>query len=689
MSDSDLHQRVLAAFQTEFKEQMQGIRAMLDAWPVVSPATLDDAFRLAHSMKGSARVCDLTEVESIAHELENALSELNRGRSQPTPELKARLESLADAAEDTMAAAMTRELAPKKAETGLTAAEAARAPAAPVAQDTTRIESALLDDLVQSSGLVLSEATRQESLTAEMDQLARELEHLRRLAHEDRHDPGDLRFLVREAGKHLQQIRARQQVGARSLRVLSSQLQEHVNRICMVPISTVFEGFPKMMRDLAAETGRPVHFTMTGTELHADRTVLQALKDPVMHALRNALSHGIEPAAERRAAGKPEVAEVSLRLEADGQYLHLTLEDDGRGVNVDAVRQKALQAGLITATEAAQQPEEAILDLIFHPGFSTAQEVTRVAGRGMGLSVVRERAAHYQGEARMETTPGRGSRLHIELPLSISARRLLLFRAAGHTFALPLSTLHALVKVDTVHTMDGRSVIFWEGSSIQLTTAAEAAGVAPRISRGEDGRYQAAILQGQRPLALHVESFVGEIDALVRPLPPPAALSPHFSGGILTDEGSVILVLNPQTLADRCRPVTLQEEALSLPQQARKPTILVVDDSFTARTLQKSILETAGYNVRTAEDGRAALTLLHSSEVAVVVSDVQMPHLDGFGLLATMKSQPALANIPVILVTSLSSHEDQERGLALGADAYIVKERFDHQELLGIVRQLV
>ncbi len=693
MSDSDLHQRVLAAFQTEFQEQMEVIRALLREWPVFAPLLLEDAFRMAHSMKGSARVCDLGGVEEVAHEMEEILADLSKGKAQPTPELRGLLETRADAAEDAMAEGLAEALAPTAASAADAAApapasEAAAAPAA-TAADSLRIRSAMLDELLQSSGLLLAETARQEEVGRQLDLLTGELERLRRLVHQDRFESGDLRFHVREVGKNLQAVRERQQRGSRQMRVLSGQLQDHVGRICMVPVGSVFEGFPKMMRDLAAEMGKAVHFTMSGTEALADRGVLQALKDPVMHALRNALSHGIEPPAQRRAARKAEAGEVRLHLHVDGRFLHLTLEDDGRGVDVGRVRQKAAQAGLITASEGAQLSEEGALDLIFHSGLSTAQQVTNVSGRGMGLSVVRERVAAFQGTTRMVSKPGLGSTLEIRVPVSISAHRLLLLRAAGQVFALPLGALKAVLRVDDVEVVDGRSIVFWDGAAVPVTTAAEAAGQPPRITRGEDGQIQVALLEGQRTLALHVEEFLGEAHALVRPLPFPAALSPHFSGGIVKDDGTVVLVLNPQTLVDRCRTTPLPEDAATAPLQDRRATVLVVDDSFTARTLQKSILETAGYHVRTAEDGRAALTILHSGEVALVVSDVQMPHVNGFELLAAMKSQPALAKIPLILVTSLGSQEDQERGLALGADAYIVKERFDHQELLGVVRQLV
>jgi two-component system chemotaxis sensor kinase CheA len=570
------------------------------------------------------------------------------------------------------------------------AASSAQAkPQAKGGQDTLRIATHSLDQLLQSSGQLVMEAARQERLEAELTTLAKDIEVLRRVAHGNRADESEFRLRWREMSRRLQHARALQQRATRSLRILSRQTQDTVRRICMVPVGSVFEAFPKMMRDLAAEMAKPVRFVMTGTEYEADRAVLQALKDPVMHALRNALSHGIEPAAARRAAGKAAEGEVSLHVSVSGHRLQIRVADDGRGVDLPKVRQAAVSAKLADLETAAQLTDEQLMGFIFHPGFSTSPEVTTVSGRGVGLSVVRERAAQMQGFVRMTSTHGGGSTLLIEVPVTISTYWLMLVRTGAHVLAIPVSAIQSLARVRDVYSAEGKSVIMWRDRPTPLTTAAETVGEPSRLVRSDDGHVLVAVLHAAAPLALQVDAFVGEVSALIHPLPFPASRSAAFAGGVRLEDGSVALVLNVETLVSRFRGATLVEEPRQTQTHTqRQTTVLVVDDSFTARTLQKSILETAGYLVRVAVDGRAAMEILRSVPVDVVVSDVQMPHMDGFELLATMKNQASLAEIPVVLVTSLGGKADQERGLSLGADAYIVKERFDHTELLSVVRQL-
>jgi two-component system chemotaxis sensor kinase CheA len=280
--------------------------------------------------------------------------------------------------------------------------------------------------------------------------------------------------------------------------------------------------------------------------------------------------------------------------------------------------------------------------------------------------------------------------LEIQVPVSISTHRLLLIESFDRTFAVPVRSIRSLVHVEQVHTVEGKQVILHESKPIPLATLSAATDLPGKLLRGEDGQFRVALLHSEnRMLALYCERFVSEVNALIKPLPHPASLSPHFAGGVILDDGRVALVLNVNTLLNNQRGESVAEEKTPLPATPRRPVVLVVDDSFTARTLQKSILDTAGYAVRVAVDGEAALSILRAESIDAVVSDIQMPKMDGFGLLASMKNHVRLSEIPVVLVTSLSSKEDQERGLSLGASAYIVKERFDHRELLETIRQLV
>lgn len=710
-SSSDIQQRVLAAFRLEYREQIVAVRALVEAWPLTEGPVFDEAFRMAHSMKGGARVCDLLEVEHLAHDLESLLSEIARGRVPADAAAKDRMIRLVDEVDDLMGAeggSETNLVDQASATPSATLEEqipegmlypepeaGSRAPSAkkPLASggagpDSLRIHAGHLERLLQSSGQLVAEASRQEALGRELEELFEQTEALRQSSDRAMAGSSELHAGLVALSKQLQRVRLQQQQAGWALRTLGERQLEEVRRIGMVPINSVFEGFPKMMRDLAAETGKKVEFTIDGGELQADRAVLQSLKDPVMHALRNAMAHGIESPSRRRAAGKPETGMVRLDIEVIGQVLRLSVSDDGQGVDIPSVRAQALRNRLVTPEVAENMDDAQWLDFLFEPRFSTTAEVTRVSGRGVGLSVVKDRATQLQGTARMQQSPGRGCQLILEVPVSVSTHRLLLVRTAGRTFALGMRGLASLQRVREVHTVEGRSVIMHEGRPVPLVTLGPACGLPPSLVRHEDGHLLVAVLKGDRPLALNVEEFVGETSALIKALPHPASLSPHFSGAILLEGGEVALVINLPGLMQRFLGSTLRE-VKPVSMVKKKPVVLVVDDSFTARTLQKSILEAAGYAVRVAVNGKAAYDLLRTEPVDAVVSDVQMPEMDGFQLLSAMKNHARLSELPVVLVTSLSSREDQERGLALGADAYIVKERFDHRELLDTVRQLV
>jgi len=666
---ADIQRRVRAAFQAEYLEQVSVIRALLREWPAPDRASIEEAFRMAHSMKGGARVCDLAEVEERAHRLESILADLERKRATPTEAMRKEIEALISEVEGLMDAP---------------AAEPSK-PASKNTQEVLRISASHLDHLLQGSGQLVTEAVRQEALQKELRELSRELDQL-----DPNQSPDTLRTEWRALGNHLRKIRALQQQSGRSVRVIAEQFHTEVRHLRMVTVGSVFEGFPKMIRDLGEEQKKQVSLEITGLEAQADRAVLQALKDAVMHALRNAVAHGIESPAERRSKGKPESGTIRLSAEVSAHQLKVCIADDGRGLSLPAIRRRAIENGLFSQDDAAERSDEEVLDVLFRPGFSTTNEVTRLSGRGVGLSVVREFATQFQGSARMRPDFTGGARLEIQVPVSISTHRLLLIESGGSTFALPVRSIRSLEHVEHLHTVEGKPVILHDTKPIHLATLSAATNRPTGLVRGSDGKFRVVLLHSEnRVLALNCDNFVSEVNALIKPLPYPASLSPHFAGGVILEDGRIALVLNVNTLLDNQRGETVAEEKAALPTAPRRPVVLVVDDSFTARTLQKSILDTAGYIVRVAVDGEAALSILRAENIDAVVSDIQMPKMDGFQLLASIKNHVRLASIPVVLVTSLSSKEDQERGLSLGASAYIVKERFDHRELLETIRQLL
>jgi two-component system chemotaxis sensor kinase CheA len=452
----------------------------------------------------------------------------------------------------------------------------------------------------------------------------------------------------------------------------AEQLQRDVWSARMAPVDDLFEGFRKMVRDLAREENKEIDFRLSGSSVRADRIVLQALKDPVMHLLRNSISHGIETSEERARKGKPPVGSLTLRLDSQRGRLIVEVEDDGRGVDLKKV------SNVLSETEPGTHSTEELEQAIFRPGFSTSSTVNRLSGRGMGLSVVYETVHRLQGEVNLRSKASPGASFLLSVPLSVSTCHLLLVSAAGQTFGIPTHGIETLrrIRLDQIETLEGRPVVNLEGQPVRLYGLAHVLQVgdaSPAISG--DMLPVMVLRSGARRCAVWVDEFQTERDALIKELGMPCRTG-NISGGALLRDGTVFVVVNPGGLVASCSPTG----AAAVPRKAEAKVeavaagILVVDDSITSRSLERSILEAHGYRVRVAVDGLEALEMLR---------------MDGFGLVEALKADSALNKIPVIIVSSLEQPEDQARGLLLGADAYVVKRKFDQTELLAAIRQMI
>jgi two-component system chemotaxis sensor kinase CheA len=764
---TNLDRELLAAFLIEQREHLEGIRALLGGMEQGqgTPAQVEEAFRRAHSLKGAARVAEVKPAEEVAHRLESlfvqvreglplspevvrvigrgldfiedAVACLLAGRQPPDPTAVLQQISSGVASDDQGVREGARDSRVASEEpSGDTAPALLATPHSPLTthhperattEESVRVSADHLEQLLRSTDHLLAEGLTQDSVGRELarierqvNELSREGQTARALApHSSAVGVGAAQVLqhlqrvdeqVRGLARRVRALRRMHQRAAHTLRQLGRQLQQDVRRVRTVPAESVFHGFRKMMRGLAGDLGKEVDFRVTGLDVQADRQVLQALKDPLMHILRNAVHHGIEPPEERRRLGKNPLGQVSLLLQTQGNRLLLRVEDDGRGIDLRRIAHQAVQHRLLTEEQAAATTPEELARLVFRPGFSTAESVTDLAGRGMGLSVVQEAVARLQGEVRLtppaetngDPRPRTGWRITLSVPLSVSAHRLLLVSAAGQTFAVPFHGIAELRRVRRreIERLDGKGplMLFPEAAGaglLPVQTLGGLLGIGPALENGPGGDSFLSVVvvaSGQERLALVVDEFVEECHALLRDLDVPARAD-TWAGAVFREDGSVCLVVNPAALLRRRTALPAASDRVPAPPRPAAPprqhTILVVDDSLTTRTLERSILEAHGYRVRLALDGLEALNQLRQNPVDLVITDIQMPRLDGFGLLEALKREERLARIPVIVVTSLEKREDQERGLALGADAYIVKRKFDHEDLLQAVRQLL
>lgn len=495
-----------------------------------------------------------------------------------------------------------------------------------------------------------------------------------------------LRFIARS----LENYAATLAEDFRSLERAAQALDESIHQVRMLPFEHACDALPRTVRDLAARERKPTELTIHGGEIELDRSIVDGLRAPLLHLVRNAVDHGIESADERSLAGKAPRARVSVTAALRGDRVEITVRDDGRGIDTERVRERLRQNGAPVPAD----DQEAIRS-IFEAGFSTARIVTDVSGRGVGLDIVRSQIEGLRGSVSVTSEPGRGACFSLILPLTVTTLRALLLRSGSELFAIPSANVEKLVRAapSELAQVQGRESLLTGSAPIPVVTLGEIVGAdaAPPLAIG--AKLPLVILgQPGEHVALAVDELIAEQDVVVKPLGKRVRKLRHVSGATLLPSGRVALLLHSGEILRTALGRVPARRAAGMFQAAIAPTrkrILLVDDSATTRTLEKSILEAAGFEVMPAVDGAQAWALLQEHGADLVVSDVEMPNLTGFQLTQNLRSSKRFHAVPVILLTSLESEEDRARGLESGADAYLVKSAFDQGNLLDTIRQLL
>lgn len=755
---TDIRQQLLAIFEIEQRDHLAVIRALLHDHAAGQPADLMEVFRRAHSLKGAARAVDLPTVEDLAHRIETLLSRAVKEGEALSAQVREAIGQGLDAIEDIVAAVMGQRSLPDTSATlallarlvdgdrggavpgqsgetksSVPSLSTATGPSPPVPQPaagTTARPSENGDprqtvpdrlsmitmsmDRVEAVARAATDMSRAIRLHRRVDELQaevqREFERLEAqwsdldvaLRNRSSSDLGQLRrnlqLQLERLGRQLSRCERELKGVNWEIDHVSHQLSATVEELGMVPARTVFSGFASMMREIGREEGRQIAFTMEGLDQEADLLLLQALKDPVMHVLRNAVRHGGDDPDARRRAGKPDSLQVVLRVSTSGSNLVIEVEDDGRGIDFQRIRALAVERGLIQHGDESLG-EEDLASLLFQPGFSTSDKVDRIAGRGLGLAIVEQAVGRLQGTVALLPRNPHGCRALLQVPLSQSRQNVLVVTVGGNVYGLPTSTIERVIhmRVDQIVQSSGRPVV-----ELELNGRKRAVDVVPLASLLEGGsndlpsendRVRAVVLAMQNDCCALAVETVEDVAPHVIESPELLGVEPGLCAGVMVrEDGRPALVINPSWLLAKRRGVAGRLPAISLPQRGRasQRTILVVDDSLTTRTLERNVLESQGFRVKLSVDGIDALELLRQDHsIDLVVADVEMPRLDGFGLLAAMKNDAALEQIPIILMTSRDDDADIKRGLDLGADAYLTKQKFDQRELLATINQLL
>jgi two-component system chemotaxis sensor kinase CheA len=502
-----------------------------------------------------------------------------------------------------------------------------------------------------------------------------------------------------ETDSRINELSASVEQSNRLLGGMVDELLDEMKKTSLLPFSTLFSILPRMVREISRDLGKDVDLELSGGDIEIDKRILEGFKDPLIHLIRNAIDHGIETPDKRKLKGKSPWGRIHLSVsQPESNKVEISLSDDGKGINLEAIRNKAIKAGLITASQAAELTEDETISLISQSGISTSPLITEISGRGLGMAIVQEHVENLSGLFVISTNPGHGTVFKIELPVSLATFRGVMVSASGHDYILPVAHIEHTIRIEPgeIKTAENKTVISLNGQAISLIFLSDILGLAhPRIPDKKNKKFTMPVVifgSGEKRMACIVDKISTEQDVLVKSLGKQLRRIPNISGATILGNGKVVPILNMNDLLSAAsgKLVTLaMKKAIDIKKKEAKKSILIVEDSFTSRTLLKNILDASGYMVTTAIDGEDGYYQAKLGDFDAVISDVEMPKMNGFELTRKIRDTEKLAQKPVILVTSLDSREDREKGIDAGADAYIVKGNFDQSNLLEVLARLV
>jgi len=746
MSTPDLSQSsMLDLFRMEVDSHAQALTAgllALERDPVAADH-LERCMRAAHSLKGAARIVGLRAGVSITHAMEDyfvaaqrgcsvlrrehidqllhgvdLLHQMSRTAEQDMDRWEAqKLEEVAafvDALNRAVASPAVIDVVPAPAETerpqderlatarrGEEGGEVEKSGVIRVTADNlNRLLGLAGESLVESRGFksfadsLLRLKRFQYGLQHALDRLREQLPQ--RLSNQAQVTLAEVQRRALECQQFLAQRLVEMETFDRRAAQLSHRLYDGALACHMRPFADGVQVFPRMVRDLARAMGKQVRFDIGGEDTQVDRNILEKLEAPLGHLLRNALDHGIESPEERLAAGKPAEAMLSIEARHDAGRLQVTVADDGRGIDLERLRAAVIERKLSNAETAARLDDAELLQFLFLPGFSLKEAVTDISGRGVGLDVVQSVLKQIRGTVRITTRRGQGTRFQMELPLTLSVARALLVEVGAEAYAVPLAYIRHALKLaqSDIELLEGRPHFDLDGRSVGLVTAHQLLGVSPPPAAGD---LLAVIVLGDAThlYGLIVDRLLGERELVVQSLDPRLGKIKDVAAGALMEDGSPALILDVEDIIRSIEKLAgagglsgVAPDALGAAGAKRK-RVLVVEDSFTVRELERKLLVNSGFEVEVAVDGMDGWNAARTGHFDLVITDVDMPRMDGIELVTLIKKDPHKKSLPVMIVSYKDRPEDRRRGLDAGADYYLAKGSFHDETLLRAVVDLI
>jgi two-component system chemotaxis sensor kinase CheA len=759
--DDDFLKKLLGTFKIEAQEHIQAMSSGLielekATLPEKQTEFIEAVFREAHSLKGAARSVSRTDIEKLCQSLENVFSDLKRQEITSSPPLFDVLHQVVDGLGQILVyteaeratlkkspigelisslenAVRRRKTQTGKQEKGIAQPEPSigsltndtkgmpHEKSETVRISTKRLESLLLqaEEFLSLKLAAKKHASDLRDVNALIEQWKKEWSKVypevqrvhQLLEREDNPLQGKadsqlvkkLEFLdwnhtfIKSLGIRLKMLAIAAEHESHSTSRMVDSLLDNMREAVMLPFSTILESFPRFIRDLCREQGKKAELVIRGADIEIDRRILEEIKAPLIHLVRNCIDHGIEKPEERKKRKKPPCGTITLAIsQKNSSLVDVVVADDGAGIDITEVRASVLRLGILSREEIDKMSLPQALSLVFYSGVTTSPIITDVSGRGLGLAIVQEKVEKLGGTISVETDLQLRTSFRVVLPIKLATFRGLLVDTGGQTFVIPSGRVERVVRIkkNEVKTVENRETIGLNGRAVSLVRLHEVLGLPYKQVKDGDSEFILALVIGtaEKRIAFSVDRILDEQEVLVKSLGKQLSRVRNIAGATVLQTGQVVLVLNVSDLirdpAKFLFPTAKVSDKVERIDPSRK-SILVVEDSITARTLLRSILESAGYQVKTAVDGIDAFTLLRTEDFDLMVSDVDMPRMNGFDLTAKVRADKKLSNLPVVLVTALESREDRERGIDAGANAYIVKSSFDQSNLMEVIRRLV
>jgi two-component system chemotaxis sensor kinase CheA len=699
--------RLRAMFVEELEDQVTEANRHLLALER-APADAEELrslFRVMHTLKGAARAANVPELERVCHRLEAMLaSARDAGRALDAAEVQSLfdgVDKLTEAGRRMREASAPREASPEPT-AGDPAAEQPRTDAP--RESGVRIGQDRIDTLFTASNRLLILAANVSDLPQQIEQLSEEAGRATAAWHRmKRAMPAPARdselSLTRDiaafedALNHIRRssssLLGTSMRTAREVDRVADDVTRGVRELRMRPFADAVADLPRVVRDVANETSKQVRLEIEGEGVQADRAVLAQMHDALLHLVRNAVDHGIEAPPVRRAHGKDPEGVVRISAALVGDRIVVSVTDDGAGLDIPSIRRRLAERGV-----EVPRDDRALARQLFFGGLSTRDTATAISGRGVGLDAVRAAADRIRGGVDVDWTPAVGTTFTIDAPLTLATVRVVLTRVGGVNIAIPTAFIVRLLRIqrEKLLVLDGRLAVATEGAPAFVVPIATILGP-PLIDRPPENAVPLVLVRaGDRRVALRVDELIEETEVVVRPVRAHGRVAvPHISGAAMLATGAVTLVLNVTAATATALGIGGESPAFAAPRATEAPRrrVLVVDDSITTRTLEASVIEAAGYDVLTAVDGADGWRVLQERGADLVVSDVEMPRMDGLQLTEAMRASSRFRETPIILITALESDEHRSRGLEVGADAYLGKSSFEQEGLLNTVRELI